>query len=132
MTPTTLEMPPIPACMIQAAAEYSLPLRAVLAIWLSEGGQPGTVSRNRNGSHDYGPFQVNTSWARRLREQFGVTEAMLTHDLCWSARAGAYILRYEINQAGVSFWDGVGHYHSHTPEHKHRYINTVYLNSLKF
>jgi hypothetical protein len=57
---------------------------------------------------------------------------MITNDLCWSFRAGAYILRYEINLARGSFWDGVGHYHSRTPQFKYRYISRVYQNSLRF
>ncbi|MRU22631.1 lytic transglycosylase domain-containing protein, partial [Xylella fastidiosa subsp. multiplex] len=34
--------------------------------------------------------------------------------------------------AGGSFWDGVGHYHSHTPQYKYEYIKRVYRNSMKF
>lgn len=122
----------VPACVLQAANDYTLPLRGLLAVWMTEGGRPGTVSRNTNGTADYGPMQINTVWARRLESQFGVTRQMITDDFCWSVRAGAYILRYEINQAGGSFWDGVGHYHSRTPRYKYEYIQRVYLNSLKF
>lgn len=122
----------VPACVVQAANDYSLPVRGLLAVWLTEGGRPGTVSKNTNGTADYGPMQINTIWAKRLETQFGVTRDMITDDFCWSVRAGAYILRYEINQAGGSFWDGVGHYHSRTPQYKYQYIQRVYLNSLKF
>lgn len=126
---TTLELP---TCITEAARDYSLPVRGLLAVWLTEGGKPGTVSKNTNGTVDYGPMQINTVWAKRLEKDFGVTPEMLTEDFCMSIRAGAYILRYEINQAGGDFWDGVGHYHSRTPHHKHRYIKQVYHNSQKF
>lgn len=119
----------IPPCLIQAADDYAIPVRAMLAVLRTEGGKNGTLSANANGSVDHGPFQINTVWARRLAAEFGVTAAMLTNDFCWSARAGAYILRYEINRAGGSFWDGVGHYHSHAPGPKQRYIRLVYRNS---
>lgn len=122
----------LPACVTQAAQDYSLPVRGLLAVWLTEGGVPGTISQNRNGTADYGPMQINTIWANKLEEDFGITKEMLTDDFCMSIRAGAYILRYEINLAGGSFWDGVGHYHSRTPHHKNRYINTVYRNSQRF
>ncbi|WVK06435.1 lytic transglycosylase domain-containing protein (plasmid) [Xanthomonas campestris pv. olitorii] len=122
----------VPACVVQAANDYTLPVRGLLAVWLTEGGRIGTVSRNKNGTADYGPMQINTVWAQRLESQFGVTRQMITDDFCWSVRAGAYILRYEINQAGGSFWDGVGHYHSRTPQFKYQYIERVYRNSLKF
>lgn len=127
-----VDVPPVPACMVQAATDYSLPLRGLIAVWLTEGGRLGTESKNQNGTRDYGPMQINTAWVQRLQADFGVTQAMLTHDFCWSVRAGAYILRYEINRAGGSFWDGVGHYHSHTPQYKYPYIARVYENSRKF
>ena len=122
----------LPACVTQAAEDYSLPVRGLLAVWLTEGGVPGTISQNTNGTADYGPMQINTIWAKKLEKDFGITREMLTDDFCMSIRAGAYILRYEINQAGGSFWDGVGHYHSRTPHHKNRYIDTVYRNSQRF
>lgn len=130
--PMPANVPPVPACMVQAAIDYSLPLRGLIAVWLTEGGRTGTESRNTNGTTDYGPMQINTVWVNRLQSLFGVTRQMLTNDFCWSVRAGAYILRYEINLAGGSFWDGVGHYHSRTPQYKYAYINRVYKNSLKF
>jgi hypothetical protein len=132
MFPALSDLPQTPACVVQAARDYSLPLRAILSVLLTEGGRPGTLSKNRNGSVDHGPFQINTVWTRRLANEFGITAAMLTHDFCWSARAGAYILRYEINQAGGDFWEGVGHYHSRTEKFKQAYIAAVYRNSLKF
>lgn len=125
-------LPPIPACVVQAANDYSLPLRGLLAVWLTEGGRLGSKSENKNGTTDYGPMQINTLWTKRLYADFGVTTQMITHDFCWSMRAAAYILRYEINQAQGSFWDGVGHYHSRTPKFKYSYIERVYKNSLKF
>ena len=132
MLPALIDLNQIPACIVAAARDYSLPLRALLSVQLTEGGRPGTLSKNKNGSVDHGPFQINTLWAHRLAREFGITAATLTNDLCWSARAGAYILRYEINQANGDFWEGVGHYHSHTQKFKQAYIAAVYRNSLKF
>ncbi|MBU2708720.1 lytic transglycosylase domain-containing protein [Zooshikella marina] len=132
-----LDMPPepplnIPHCMVQAASDYNIPLRGLLALWMVEGGQIGTVSKNTNGTNDYGPFQTNTVWVKKLKKDFGITAEMLTDDFCLSARTAAYILRYEINLAGGSFWDGVGHYHSRTPKYKYKYIKRVYQKSLLF
>ncbi|WP_054913740.1 lytic transglycosylase domain-containing protein [Pseudomonas sp. NBRC 111127] len=123
----------VPACMVQAARDYSLPLRGLIAVWLTESGSGEPLkSLNKNGTVDHGPFQINTAWANRLQSEFGVAPELITSDFCWAARAGAYILRYEINQAGGSFWDGVGHYHSRTPKFKYPYIQRVYNNSLRF
>lgn len=122
----------IPACVVQAASDYQLPLRGLLAVWITEGGRVGMRRPNTNGTYDYGPMQINTVWAKRLNRDFGITTEMLTNDFCMSIRAGAYILRYEINTAGGSFWAGVGHYHSRTPEFKYPYIERVYNNSRRF
>nr|WP_229653861.1 lytic transglycosylase domain-containing protein [Pseudomonas syringae] len=119
--------------MVQAARDYSLPLRGLIAVWLTESGSVEPLkSLNKNGTTDHGPFQINTVWANRLQSEFGVAPELITRDFCWAARAGAYILRYEINEAGGSFWDGVGHYHSRTPKFKYAYIQRVYNNSLRF
>ncbi|GGM25531.1 hypothetical protein GCM10009425_40390 [Pseudomonas asuensis] len=127
------DLPPVPACMVQAAVEYSIPLRGLIAVWLTEGGKIGTLSKNKsNGTIDHGPMQINDVWADELQKNFGVTRDMLTNDFCWSVRSAAYILRSEINRAKGSFWDGVGHYHSRTPEFKYPYIQRVYKNSLRF
>jgi hypothetical protein len=128
----SIDPPQTPACIVVAARDYSLPLRGLLSVQLTEGGRLGTLSKNSNGSVDHGPFQINTIWAQRLVREFGITPAMLTNDLCWSARAAAYILRYQINQAGGDFWEGVGHYHSYTKKYKEAYIAAVYRNSLRF
>ena len=120
----------VDAVVVEPGLGFVNPVRDGLGA--SAGGRLGTVSKNTNGTADYGPMQINTVWATRLETQFGVTRQMITDDFCWSVRAGAYILRYEINQAGGSFWDGIGHYHSRTPQYKYQYIERVYRNSLKF
>lgn len=122
----------VPPCMVQAASDYALPLRGLIAVWRTEGGTVGMQNKNANGTVDYGPMQINTVWATRLLGAFGITPEALTYDFCISVRAGAYILRYEINAAGGNWWEGVGHYHSRTPKYKYQYINRVYNNSLRF
>lgn len=124
--------PDIPACVREAAEDYSLPLRGLIALWLTEGGKTGMQNSNTNKTVDHGPMQINTVWTNKLSKDFGVTSDMLTNDFCWSMRAAAYILRYEINLAGGDFWEGVGHYHSRTPELKAGYISRVYMNSTRF
>lgn len=127
--PATIDVASPPSCLLQAAAEYAIPARALLAVLITEGGTTGRISANKNGTVDHGPFQINTVWADRLSREFGISKQLLTNDFCMSARAGAYILRYEINLAGGDFWVGIGHYHSRTRKHKHRYIRAVFRNS---
>ncbi|MEX3242866.1 lytic transglycosylase domain-containing protein [Serratia quinivorans] len=130
-----VDLPPemqLPSCMIEAAQTYHIPLRGFLAIWLTEGGRLGMQNKNKNGTIDYGPFQINTVWAKRLHADFGVTPEMLTHDFCAAALASAYIIKYNIILENGDFWQGIGRYHSNTPELKQAYIGRVYKNSLRF
>ncbi len=62
----------VPACMVQAARDYSLPLRGLIAVWLTESGSGEPLkSVNKNGTVDHGPFQINTVWANRLQSELG-------------------------------------------------------------
>ena len=115
-----------------AASDYTLPVRGLIALWMTEGGRVGMKNVNTNKTIDHAPMQINTVWANKLHNDFGISSELLTSDFCWSIKSAAYILRYEINLAKGDFWEGVGHYHSRTPKHKYRYINRVYQNSLKF
>lgn len=128
-TPPAIE---IPVCMQQAAARYQIPLRGMVSLWLTEGGMPGMKNRNKNGTYDFGAFQINTVWANRLYRDFGITEYQLTHDFCTSAYSAAYIVKFNIIRAGGDFWEGIGRYHSATPHLKNGYIQRVYQKSLGF
>ena len=66
MLPMPASVPDLPACVYQASQEYSLPPRGLIALWLTEGGRQGTQSKNKNGTIDYGPMQINTVWLKRL------------------------------------------------------------------
>lgn len=121
--------PEIPQCVVEAAQTYNLPIRGLIALWLTEGGRTGMQNLNKNETYDFGPMQINTVWADKLAKDFNVTSEMLTKDFCWSVKAASYILRYEINLAGGNFWEGVGHYHSRTDSLKKAYIERVYKNS---
>lgn len=94
---------PLPTCMVEAAQIYHIPLRGFLALWLTEGGKPGMKNKNKNGTYDYGAFQINTIWANKLASDFGVKAEQLQHDFCASAMASAYILKYNIIlEGGIS------------------------------
>ncbi|WP_434523827.1 lytic transglycosylase domain-containing protein [Photorhabdus asymbiotica] len=88
-------------------------------------------NKNKNGTIDYGAFQVNTVWAKEL-QKYKITPEHLTNNFCISAYSSAYIIRYRINEAGGNFWDGIGRYHSKTPSLKNAYIKRVYKNSISF
>ena len=57
---------PYLACMALVAQTYSLPPRVLPSIQAVEGGGPGTVYRNTDGSDDLGVMQINTLWLPTL------------------------------------------------------------------
>jgi hypothetical protein len=119
----------IRGCITAAAKVYRLP-PAVLVILLNvEGGSLGRVSPNTNGTVDIGPIQVNQIWLPDVAAHWHATIAdaykALRDNFCANVEAGAWILRRGLDEAGGDFWEGVGYYHSHTPEHKTRYLREV-------
>lgn len=109
---------PYLACMLQAAQYYALPPRVLPSIQAVEGGAPGTVHRNADGSFDLGVMQVNTLWvgpiAARIHETPDAVLARLTNDACFNIAAAALILRGYLNETHGDLMQAVGDYHSHT------------------
>ena len=119
----------IQGCITAAAKVYRLP-PAVLVILLNvERGLLGHVSPNTNGTVDIGPIQVNQIWLPELAAHWHATIAdaysALRDNFCANVEAGAWILRRALDEARGDFWEGVGYYHSHTSEHKARYLRDV-------
>jgi hypothetical protein len=119
----------IRGCITAAAKVHRIP-PAVLVILLDvEGGSLGRVSPNTNGTVDIGPIQVNEIWLPEVAAHWHATIAdankALRDNFCANVEAGAWILRRCLDEARGDFWDGVGYYHSHTPEHKTRYLRDV-------
>jgi len=119
----------IRGCITAAAKLYGLP-PAVLVILLNvERGSLGRVSPNTNGTVDIGPIQINEIWLPEVAAHWHATVAdtykALRDNFCVNVEAGAWILRRGLDEARGDFWEGVGYYHSHTPEHKTRYLRGV-------
>jgi len=55
----------------------------------------------------------------------------LRDSLCANLEGGAWILRQGIDEARGDFWQGVGFYHSHSPEHKADYLRKVLRQALR-
>jgi hypothetical protein len=119
----------IRGCITAATKLYGLP-PAVLVILLNvERGSLGHVSPNTNGTVDIGPIQVNEIWLPDVAAHWHATIAdaykALRDNFCANVEAGAWILRRGLDEARGDFCEGVGYYHSHTPEHKTRYLRDV-------
>ena len=119
----------IRGCITAAARLYRLP-PAVLVILLNiERGPLGHVSTNTNRTVDIGPIQVNEIWlpeiAAHWKARISDAYKALRDNFCANVEAGAWILRRGLDEARDNFWEGVGYYHSHTPDHKSRYLRDV-------
>ena len=91
-------LPPVAACEIQAARDYSVPLTALIARR-----QPveERVIRQRTAASQRPSarvYPIGLRWAQQLEFQFGAAPGSLTSDQCWGARATAYILRFNLEQ----------------------------------
>ncbi len=116
---------PFLACMAVVAQAYGLPPRVLPAIQAVEGGAPGLVHHNTDGSDDLGPMQVNTLWLPVLARTAElpveeVRERLLTRP-CFNVAAAGLILRGYLDETRGNLLRAVGNYHSHTPVLNLRY-----------
>ena len=110
---------PFLACMALVARLYSLPPRVLPSIQAVEGGGPGAVHRNTDGSADLGVMQVNTLWLAPLSRYARLDPAEVQERLlrrpCFNIAAAGLILRTYLDETRGDLMRAVGDYHSHTP-----------------
>jgi len=82
------------------------------------------VVRNRNGSFDMGPMQINSLWLPTLRTM-GLTAKRITDDGCTNVAVGTAILSVQLKAAHGNINKAVGWYHSHTHWRAQSYRNRV-------
>lgn len=111
---------PFLACMAAAAAFYHLPPRVLPSIQAVEGGRPGFIHPNANGSADLGLMQVNTIWVGPLARYAHMSRQAVTqrliYDPCFNIAASAAIMRLYLSQAHNDLMVAIGYYHSHAPD----------------
>jgi len=111
------------ACINQAAVTYQVPAPIIISILSIEGGRNGMASKNKDGSLDYGPMQVNSRWEKTLTK-YGITRNDLQYKPCVNVAVGTWILAQSIAD-GKNIWHGIGIYHSRTAAFNERYRNKV-------
>jgi hypothetical protein len=126
---------PYLACMLATANYYHLPPRVLPSIQAVEGGYPGAVHVNTDGSTDLGVMQINTRWVAPLADYVTrvagtpttvqQTRARLLLDPCFNIAAAGLIVRYEWTQSGHDWPAAVGNYHSHTADLHRAYLARV-------
>jgi soluble lytic murein transglycosylase-like protein len=90
-------------CVAKAAQYYEVPELLLHAILQKERGRVGQAVRNRNGTYDLGPAQINTTWLR-VFARFGVTLDQVRDDRCTNLYAAGYVLRVNVNHFGGNDW----------------------------
>jgi hypothetical protein len=112
---------PVPylACMLATAHFYALPPRVLPTIQAVEGGRPGLVHPNTDGSADLGLMQINTLWLQPIaevtRQPPAVVARRLIADPCFSIAAAGAILHAYLAESHGQLLQAIGDYHSHTP-----------------
>jgi hypothetical protein len=120
---------PYLACMALVASLYGLPPRVLPSVQAVEGGRPGSVHDNADGSRDLGVMQVNTRWLPALSTYTGLDQSVIRERLIWRpcfniAAAGA-ILRTYLDEARGDLMQAIGYYHSHSAPLSQKYQQLV-------
>lgn len=85
---------PLPACAIDFAEHYQVPIQIIEAVRQVESGGNhgvGKVCNNKNGSCDIGAMQINTYWLPMLHKQ-NITDTLLETNECVNIAVGTWIL----------------------------------------
>lgn len=116
-------------CWEFASQRFGLEVRLLKSIAEVESGMnPSALGENKNGTHDYGLMQINSSHLKWLNKN-RIDESMLINDPCISVLVGASILKNMVNVYGYS-WEAVGAYNTGPGRGKHtlrmKYIRKVW------
>jgi hypothetical protein len=71
-------------CINEAAIEYHVPAKLIISLLNVERGKNGKVEKNKNGTYDIGPMQINSSWLPDL-EKHGIKSRRVDFGkvYCW-------------------------------------------------
>lgn len=112
-------------CLVSAAEMYGVPVSALLAILDVEGGTVGYEERNRNGTADLGPAQINTVHLPELTRLFGVTRESVAGNGCLNIHLAALLLRRHLDAENGDIYAAIGNYHSRRSPYRERYQRKI-------
>ena len=96
---------------------------------MAERGKTGKISKNKNGTYDIGPMQINSTWLPLLTER-GISPADIQNNPCMNVKVGAWILSKKIaNRNNLPV--GIGDYNSATKKFNQNYYQKVRINHAK-
>jgi soluble lytic murein transglycosylase-like protein len=116
-------------CVNEAAIEYHIPAKLIISLLSVEQGRNGKVEKNKNGTYDIGPMQINSSWLSNLKK-YGITKEDIQFNPCTNVKVGAWILGKYIS-GGDDLLSGIGDYHSHTKRYNQDYYQKVKVSFTK-
>ncbi len=114
--------PLTPDCKKSIAGRFHIPELILDTYLKTEGGYPGHIRTNEDGSWDVGPMQINSTNWPMFYDRFGLTPLDIRFNGCMNLMAGAYLIRTHLDQKkpdNVSGWSAffvmLADYHSKTP-----------------
>jgi hypothetical protein len=118
----------VAGCIARSAAGRGWLEKTLWGLRDQEGGWIGAEVRNRDGSHDLGPLQVNSWWVPKLaavtRRPAADVRRWLTHDACFNVDAARWIFLSGLTLTR-DYWKAVGVYHSPTVWRQRHYARSV-------
>lgn len=118
-------------CSIVAAVKYQIPVNIMLAVAEKEGGRPGQVVRNSNGTVDIGSMQFNTVYLHELK-RFDINPIDVAGPGCFPYYLAAWRIRGHIKNDSGDIWTRVSNYHSRTPKYNRIYRHDMIKKSVKW
>ncbi|MEO8402737.1 MAG: lytic transglycosylase domain-containing protein [Gammaproteobacteria bacterium] len=119
-------MPPMPVvlhCINDAALTFHVPAKLILSILATERGKIGQLVKNKNGTYDIGPMQINSSSLAEL-SKYHIQQSDIQFDFCTNVKVGAWMLAKKIAHRN-NLLEGIGDYNSHTPQFNRNYYTQV-------
>lgn len=130
-----LDLPPLQqeriVCSITAAIKYQVPANIMLAIAEKEGGRPGMVNINKNGTYDIGPMQFNSAYLYELRK-YGIVPAHAAVSGCYPYELAAWRLRRHLLYDKGNLWARAANYHSRTAQYNLLYRADLIKKGIKW
>jgi hypothetical protein len=103
------------ACILEASEGRRWLEKTLWGLRDQEAGWIGAQVKNRNGTHDLGPLQVNSWWVPKLAKLTGRQAAhihwWLVHDPCFNVRTARWIFLSALSETR-DYWKAIGVYHS--------------------
>jgi hypothetical protein len=103
------------ACIVEASEGRRWLERTLWGLRDQEAGWIGAQVKNRNGTHDLGPLQVNSWWVPKLAKLTGRQAVhirwWLVHDPCFNVRTARWIFLSALSETR-DYWKAIGVYHS--------------------